>query len=66
MSSESPKPKRKTRTSQAAVNRYNAKTYKQFTARIRPELSGRIDSYIKQEDISKPEFLRRAIDELDK
>ena len=65
MSSEE-KPKRKTKTSVAAVNRYNKKTYKQFAARIRPNLSQRIEDYILREGISKPEFLERAIDTLDK
>lgn len=65
MSSEE-KPKRKTRTSQAAVNRYNKKTYKQFAARIKPDLSQRIEDYIAKEGISKPEFLERAINIIEK
>ena len=66
MSSEELKPKRKTKTSQAAVNRYNAKAYKQFAARIKPDLAQRIEDYTGKEGISKPEFLQRAINELDK
>ena len=58
------KPKRKTHTSSAVKNRYNAKTYKNFRAAIKPELYGRIDEYIKQEGISRPEFLLRAIEHL--
>ena len=58
------KPKRKTHTSSAVKNRYNAKTYKNFRAAIKPELYGRIDEYIKQEGISRPEFLLRAIENL--
>lgn len=65
MSSEE-KPKRKNRTSQAAVNRYNKKTYKQFAARIKPDLSQRIEDYIAKEGISKPEFLERAINIIEK
>lgn len=66
MSSEDLKPKRKTKTSQAAVNRYNKKAYKQFAARIKPDLAQQIDSYTAKEAISKPEFLERAIKALDK
>ena len=51
------KPKRKTHTSSAVKNRYNAKNYKNFRAAIKPELYDRIDDYIKQEGISRPEFL---------
>lgn len=65
MSSEE-KPKRKTKTSQAAVNRYNKKTYKQFAARVKPDLFQRIEDYTTKEGISKPEFLERAINVLDK
>lgn len=65
MSSEE-KPKRKTKTSQAAVNRYNKKAYKQFAARVKPDLSQRIEDYTAREGISKPEFLERAINALDK
>lgn len=66
MSSEELKPKRKTRTSQAAVNRYNKKAYKQFAARIKPDIAERIERYTSKNAISKPEFLSRAIDALDK
>lgn len=66
MSSEEAKPKRKTKTSQAAVNRYNKKTYKQFAARVKPDLSQRIEGYTTREGISKPEFLERAINALEK
>lgn len=65
MSSEE-RPKRKTQTSQAAVNRYNKKTYVQFAARIKPDLSQRIEDYTKREGISKPQFLERAINTLEK
>ena len=56
----------KTQTSQAAVNRYNKKTYVQFAARIKPDLSQRIEDYTKREGISKPQFLERAINTLEK
>ena len=64
MSSEE-KPKRKTHTSSAVKNRYNAKAYRKFQAAIKPELSLRIEGYTAREGISKPEFLERAIDILD-
>lgn len=60
------KPKRKTRTSSAVKNRYNAKVYRKFQAAIKPDLSKRIDDYTIKEGISKPEFLQRAIDKLEK
>lgn len=60
------KPKRKTHTSSAVKARYNAKAYRQFAARLKPDLSQRIDAYTAKEGISKPEFLQRAIDTLDR
>ena len=66
MSSEEAKPKRKTKTSSAVKNRYNAKAYRQFAARIKPDLSQRIENYTTKEGISKPEFLERAINALEK
>ena len=58
------KPKRKTHTSSAVKNRYNAKNYKNFRAAIKPELYDRIDEYLKDEGIRRPEFLLRAIENL--
>ena len=58
------KPKRKTHTSSAVKNRYNKKNYKNFRAAIKPELYERIDESLKQEGISRPEFLLRAIENL--
>lgn len=57
---------KKPRTSSEVKNRYNAKAYRKFQAMIKPELSKRIDEYIAAAGISKPEFLQRAIDILDK
>lgn len=65
MSSEELKPKRKTHTSSAVKNRYNAKAYRQFAARVKPPLYQRIEDYTAKEGISKPEFLQRAIEVLD-
>lgn len=59
------KPKRKTVTSAAVKARYNKKAYRQFSARIKPDLSSRIDAYTEREGISKPEFLARALNALD-
>ena len=61
---EENKPKRKTHTSSAVKRRYNEKNYKNFRAAIKPELYDRIDEYIKQEGISRPEFLLRAIEKM--
>ena len=61
---EENKHKRKTHTSSAVKNRYNAKKYKNFRAAIKPDLYGRIDEYLKQEGISRPEFLLRAIENM--
>ena len=60
------KPKRKTRTSTEVKNRYNAKAYKKFQAAIKPPLMERIEGYNERENISKSQFLERAIDALDK
>lgn len=60
------KEKRKTHTSSAVKNRYNAKAYRQFAAKIKPALAQRIDAYTEQEGISKPEFLLMAIDALER
>jgi hypothetical protein len=43
-------------------SRYNKKAYRQFAARVKPDLSQRIEDYTIKEGISKPEFLQRAID----
>lgn len=66
MSSEELKPKRKTHTSTAVKNKYNAKSYRKFQASIKPDLAQRIDAYTTAQGISKPEFLQRAIEALDK
>lgn len=59
------KPTRKTHTSSAVKNRYNAKAYRKFQAAIKPDLFKRIDDYISTQGISKPEFLKMAIDKLE-
>ncbi len=47
-------------------NNYQKTHYAQFNLRIAPELKQRIDNYCKNNNISKSEFLRLAIDTLDK
>lgn len=66
MSSEDLKPKRKTKTSPAAVKRYKDKHYKKFQADIRTELYQSIEEYTTGEQISKAEFLARALQALQK
>lgn len=51
--------------SKAVKNRYNAKTYKRFQAAIKPDLYQRIEDYTAKEEISRPQFLQRAIDLLE-
>ena len=58
------KPKRKTKTSSAVKNRFNAKNYKKFQANVKPGMAARIEKYLEQEGISRPEFLERAINAL--
>ena len=59
-----PKTKRRSYTSSAVKNRYNAAHYKQFSAKIKPDLMEEIDAYLLREEISKPEFLTRALEAL--
>ena len=61
---EENKPKRKTHTASAVKRRYNEKNYKKFRAAIKPDLYERIDEYIKDEGISRTEFLLRAIEKM--
>lgn len=56
------KPKRKTRTSSAVKNRYNAKHYKAFQARLKPELADGIEEYITARGITRPQFLAEALE----
>lgn len=63
---EQEKPKRKTKTSTAVKRRYNEKHYKKFQADIKTELHQQITDYTTKENISKSEFLARAIKELEK
>lgn len=57
--------KRKTRTSTAVKRRYNEKHYKRFQADIKFELFDKITAYTEAHQISKSEFLIRALDKLE-
>lgn len=54
------------KTSSAVKYRYNKKTYKAFNVQIKPELFEKIDSYCKNNNISRSMFLDIAIKELTK
>ena len=58
--------KRKTTTSTTAKQLWNEKHYKQFNVMVKPELFDRITEYTKRENISRREFLERALDSLNK
>lgn len=51
-------------TSTASKNKYNKKAYENFNVRIKPELFARIDAYCKECNISRSQFLQKAIDTL--
>lgn len=53
--------KRKTYTSTAVKRKYNAKTYRDVRAAIRKELVEEWEKAIKEDNISKAEFMRRAM-----
>lgn len=46
--------------------KYNKEHYKNFCAQIQPDLMDRVNDYCKDMGISKPEFIRRAIEALEK
>lgn len=51
-------------TSSTVKNRYNKKNYKQFSTQIKPELYEEINNFCKNNNLSKPAFLKLAIDTL--
>lgn len=51
-------------TSTASKNKYNKKAYENFNVRIKPELFARIDVYCKESNLSRSQFLQKAIDAL--
>ncbi len=55
------------KTSSAVKQKFNEKTYEQFNVRILPELDERIKNYCKKNNnLSRSQFLQKAINELDK
>ena len=49
-------------TSTASKNKYNKKAYENFNVRLKPELFTRIDDYCKENNLSRSQFLQKAID----
>lgn len=49
-------------TSTAVKNKYNKKVYENFNVRLKPELYNRIDTYCKENNLSRSGFLLQAID----
>lgn len=48
-------------TSTAVKNKYNKKAYENFNVRLKPELFNRLDTYCKENGLSRSEFLLKAI-----
>lgn len=46
--------------------KYQKEHYARFVADLKPEEKQRVDDYCKDEDISKAEFIRRALDILER
>ena len=53
--------KRKTKTSTAVKNRYNAKTYKTVQTKLKKELVERFEAKLESDGIGKAGFIRDAI-----
>jgi len=49
------------KTSWQVKARYNAKTYKNLSTRLKPDLYNEFEEIRKSKDISKPEFIRELI-----
>ena len=54
------------KTSNAVKDRWNKAHYKQYTARIKPDIYDEIEKYIADNGLSKPKFLELAIRELNR
>lgn len=52
-------------TSWQVKAKYNKKAYKSFSTQIKPELFNRIDNYCKENNLSRSQFLTKAIDLLE-
>lgn len=55
------KPKRKTHTSSAVKNRYNATHYKVFQVRVKPDLYDSLVAYMDHFGLSRSQFLADAL-----
>lgn len=55
------KSKRKTHTSTAVKNRYNAKHYKVFQVRVKPDLYDGVAAYMRRFGWSRSEFLSQSL-----
>lgn len=51
-------------TSTASKNKYNKKAYENFNVRLKPELFNKIDTYCKENGLSRSQFLEQAIETL--
>lgn len=49
---------------QKYITKYNKENYVNFSLKIKPELNNKIVNYCKSNNISRPEFLERAIEAL--
>ena len=58
--------RKKSKTSTTSKQLWNEKHYRQFNVMVKPELFDRITEYTKRENISRREFLERALDSLSK
>ncbi|MEG2429324.1 MAG: hypothetical protein RSA99_02980 [Oscillospiraceae bacterium] len=56
--------KRKTTTSTAVKDRWNAKNYKRFETRIKPDFHQEIEEYLVENSLSKSQFLKKAFENL--
>lgn len=51
-------------TSSTVKNRYNKKTYKRFEAQLKPEFYEELNAFCKDNNLSKPEFLKLSLEKL--
>ena len=54
------------KTSWEVKAKYNSKHYRNFSTRIKHELFEQIDNYCKENNLSRSQFLKLAIDTLEK
>lgn len=53
-------------TSSKVKRKYNTKTYKSWQVQIKPELYNTVQAYMERNNISRREFLEKAIEILEK